>query len=507
MQTLAVEESGRGRMPASNLAVGYATHASYPPHAVPNLMLSNHDLVRFGDLVERAGFGGPDTEQYVASLMEARGRHPALWNGAWQNLVADETLFVDLKVDGRDRVLYLSTQYRNRLSAGRVPADRAWRSAIFRRRLAGADRGDRRFPRHRRGRSERALRDFLGLMVQDMDHPLRPTALVAFLSALALGACTTPAWQVSAGDSGDAEPVPSALAHYLESRASAPVEDPAAAYRPWVALVPIHEDSGFRRGVFDLPFDLPRMLAPMLAARDVCRVVPPAAVETAVTGRDHRWVEEHLQALADTLQADYLVTGTLHVYRFERLHVGDPMLAGYKSYGGTVEMSAALHGTSPLGAVGSVKIRKESKDRGLGLDLLGKPRKGDEQFINLDRMTFGGDEFRATALGEATVLTLQQLALELDRMLEPRELSDVEDEPRILSVFGDEIFINLGHAHGIQKGYRLSVLGGPRADVPVVEVHDVISDNVSRVVALRGADRIAPGQTLELIGAEADRGE
>ena len=345
-------------------------------------------------------------------------------------------------------------------------------------------------------------------MVQDMDHALRPTALVALLSALALGACTTLAWQqASARDTGPAEPVSSALALYIHSRASAPVEDPAAAYRPWVALVPIHEDSGFRRGVFDLPVDLPRMLAPMLAERDVCRVVPPAAVEAAVAGRDHRWVEKHLQVLADTLKADYIVSGTLHVYRFERLHVGDPLLAGYKSYGGTVEMSAALHGTSPLTAVGSVTVRRESRDRGLGLDLLGRPRKGDEQFINLERMTFGGDEFRATTLGEATVLTLQQLALDLACMLQPRDLSSVEDEARILSVFGDEVFINLGHAHGIQKGYRFTVSGSTRVDAPVVEVLDVISDNLSRVTALRGADGIAPGQTLELIGAEVSRGE
>ena len=39
--------------------------------------------------------------------MRAWARHSSLWNGARQSLVADETLFVDLKVDGRDRVLYL----------------------------------------------------------------------------------------------------------------------------------------------------------------------------------------------------------------------------------------------------------------------------------------------------------------------------------------------------------------------------------------------------------------
>ncbi|WP_417069365.1 alpha-amylase family glycosyl hydrolase [Niveibacterium terrae] len=49
---------------ASLLKQVFSTHASYPDHAIPNLMLGNHDLVRFGDLIERAGYGGTDTTQY-----------------------------------------------------------------------------------------------------------------------------------------------------------------------------------------------------------------------------------------------------------------------------------------------------------------------------------------------------------------------------------------------------------------------------------------------------------
>ncbi|OYU77817.1 MAG: glycosidase, partial [Alphaproteobacteria bacterium PA3] len=41
-------------------------HASYPDHAILNLMLGNHDLVRFGDLVQRAGKAGPTSESYWA---------------------------------------------------------------------------------------------------------------------------------------------------------------------------------------------------------------------------------------------------------------------------------------------------------------------------------------------------------------------------------------------------------------------------------------------------------
>lgn len=68
VQTLAGEEasaaSGKAGLPATTLAEGYATRAAYPSHAMPNLMLTNHDLVRFGDLIQRAGLGKPDEDRY-----------------------------------------------------------------------------------------------------------------------------------------------------------------------------------------------------------------------------------------------------------------------------------------------------------------------------------------------------------------------------------------------------------------------------------------------------------
>ena len=64
VQTLAAEESGMRRLDAATLEEGYRTHGIYPPHAIPNLMLTNHDLVRFGDLIERAGLPGKDHPDY-----------------------------------------------------------------------------------------------------------------------------------------------------------------------------------------------------------------------------------------------------------------------------------------------------------------------------------------------------------------------------------------------------------------------------------------------------------
>ncbi len=65
VQTFAVEESGRGSTQGGiTLAEGMRTHSAYPPHAKPNLMLGNHDLVRFGDLIQRGNLAEPTDEEY-----------------------------------------------------------------------------------------------------------------------------------------------------------------------------------------------------------------------------------------------------------------------------------------------------------------------------------------------------------------------------------------------------------------------------------------------------------
>lgn len=67
-QTLATQEdttkSWATKQPASALNDGFNTHKLYPAHAMPNLMLGNHDLVRFGDLIQRAGLGNPSDDAY-----------------------------------------------------------------------------------------------------------------------------------------------------------------------------------------------------------------------------------------------------------------------------------------------------------------------------------------------------------------------------------------------------------------------------------------------------------
>ncbi len=176
VQTLAVQEHaeapGAKGQPASLLAEALDAHRVYPPHAHPALMLDNHDLVRFGDLIERAGYLGPEDEtywarhraafsflaaytgpisiyygdeygaqvpdfinegdkgwmddhvsrdsgerkktaksealrKYLADLMKLRSQKPALWSGSRKTLFADDSLLVEEKNEGSERIYYL----------------------------------------------------------------------------------------------------------------------------------------------------------------------------------------------------------------------------------------------------------------------------------------------------------------------------------------------------------------------------------------------------------------
>ena len=67
VESLAVNEGNKhNAIGGAWLNSGFATHNSYPDYAQPNLMLGNHDLVRFGDLLQRGKLAEPGGEQYAA---------------------------------------------------------------------------------------------------------------------------------------------------------------------------------------------------------------------------------------------------------------------------------------------------------------------------------------------------------------------------------------------------------------------------------------------------------
>lgn len=172
VQVLATQENKGDawamNQPASKLNDTYnSVNQRYPDYAQPNMFFSNHDVVRFGDLIQRAGkseywerhklaisfltaYTGPitffygdeygeevegyinekdlgyyddhsgrtegkisnfNTEEqdlidYTKKMMQIRKENKALWNGERTNITATQYLYADLKSDGENKVIY-----------------------------------------------------------------------------------------------------------------------------------------------------------------------------------------------------------------------------------------------------------------------------------------------------------------------------------------------------------------------------------------------------------------
>ena len=341
-------------------------------------------------------------------------------------------------------------------------------------------------------------------------------AIVACLLLVGVGCAPLQPPQTAAnsdaqGVAAEAAATASAVASFRQRRSQIK-DDPAAYYRPWIAVLPFDDESGFRDGVWDLHNEPARLLSEEMQRATAWRIVPHAAVLELVGKHPKRWEDRRLRQIADSLGADMLLTGVLLDYNMERLSVGDPLIGGYKAYKGLAEMEVQLIRAGDLDRIGNAQAQKEVVDRGLGLDLLGKPREQDYQFINLAQMQYGSEEFRGTAIGQATIAVMDDIMQQVAHLVRPQGIQVSSGMAQILSAFGQELFINVGSENGVHKGYRFAVYPGsdrptdrdPEQSIAVVEVEDIIGARVSRVTALSGVDQIVVGDRLELIGIDPE---
>ena len=118
-----------------------------------------------------------------------------------------------------------------------------------------------------------------------------------------------------------------------------------------------------------------------------------------------------------------------------------------------------------------------------------------------------GDPATATALGEATTAAVTEMAAKLAEALRPPSIDLGADEtPQIISVDGDEVYINLGTENGLHRGHRFDVFAADDpADakaIAVIEVRDVIGARLSRVRVVLTSRQISAGDRLAIVVPE-----
>jgi len=332
---------------------------------------------------------------------------------------------------------------------------------------------------------------------------------IAFLLWCSCAPLTTPggedgAWQ---GEESAVVP-PSALQNYLEVRHAY-----VKGVRPdFIAVMPFADESGFREGIWNVEYELGNMLSSELGVINGWQVVPfDAVAELAMEFGDLSEVQA--LEIGRKLEADLVLMGLLQDYDMRRLSVGDPLVGGYKSYTALAQMEVRLlH--SDGSEIGIAETLRELTDRDLGLDLLGKPREQDLQFSGLKEIEFGSDPFRQTLLGRVTVEAMEELVQKVASLSKPGNIELDDLKPEIISVYGDDIYANLGSEHGIRPRFRFVVypstdriqLEGldPRETVALVEVLEIIGVRLSSLRVLNETGTIKPGDRLKLVDIEGE---
>ena len=365
------------------------------------------------------------------------------------------------------------------------------------------------------GRSPERHFRILHDMPPDMPRESQPRAAWLFfgaLFALFFGCAPLTQPQPAANTSANsAAPTPadsvSAVVRHLEQKRSA---DSVAVGQPYIAVVPLADLSGFRQGVWDLELELAGLLSTAMQGQPHWRVVHHSAVAQAV-GTYRKLTREEVLEAGRILEADLVVSGSIVDYDMKRISAGDPYVGGYKSYTGVIELQLVVLRVLDGSELGRVESKQESVNRGLGLDLLGKPREEDVRLMDLAQMIFGSTEFHATLLGQVTDAAMEELVGKLKRLVSPTSLSLVGEPAKIVSKYQEEVYINLGSEIGLHVGYRFEVFPGPARIVAqeapqrigVVEVISVIGARLSRVRVLDGYYAIEADDRLRLIEIEA----
>ena len=334
---------------------------------------------------------------------------------------------------------------------------------------------------------------------------------IAFLFLCGCAPLTSPQG-TGLGTWTEPEPVPeapSALESYLEARGrygTGPRPD-------FVAVIPFVDESGFREGGWNVEYEMANLLSVELESIPEWRVVPFIAVAelTLEQGVDN---EAEALEIGRQLGADVVLLGLLQDYDMRRLSVGDPLVGGYKSYTAIAQMQVRVMRVLEGDEMGVAETLRELNDRDLGLDLLGKPREQDTQFAGLKDVEFGSEEFRQTLLGRATVEAIDDLIQKIAAVFQPGGIEIAGISPEIISVYGDDIYCNLGSEHGLRPRFRFAV--HPNADrvqadgldplqsVAVVEVAEIIGARLSSLRVLSEMGSIKPGDRLKLVDTRGE---
>ncbi len=228
----------------------------------------------------------------------------------------------------------------------------------------------------------------------------------------------------------------------------------------------------------------------------------------------------------------YAVLGTINEFKIARFTAGDPLLAGYEAYTCEIEASFKIYNLQTNGLEYTGTIKSDLGDKGVGLNLLGKPSDEKKQFYSLDNMKFGGEEFSKTIVGETMMNFCENLSEDILKtsktILKPnrniiteiadKSLDDITLNAEVMKgtilVYDSstgEAFLNLGSLNKLKIGEELSVyspadslfdpttnefLGVSDKKISTLEIIEIRGEKLSLAIVKENRDDVQKGMEV-----------
>ena len=278
-----------------------------------------------------------------------------------------------------------------------------------------------------------------------------------------------------------------------------------------LVFLPFKDNSKYK-GDWDIYVEFPRGLADTLRSRHSFRVVPVNRVLPRLEKKERKGMIPFGKGLeiGRSLKADFVIFGEIDELSMKRFRATVP-IGGYRSYQGVTEVTLRLVNAIDGQPAGELSRLSEVDSKRYGITNPAAFVPLEKEYFLLNEMEWGSEEFHKTLLGQSVGKCMSQLAAALDSLIgSPPRLS--VSEPKIIDIDGVQAYINAGVADSVQNGNKFGVwdhgreltdpdtgmlLGRalPRR-VGVVQVEQVLSEHLSLVRILEGADRIRTGYTL-----------
>ena len=249
-----------------------------------------------------------------------------------------------------------------------------------------------------------------------------------------------------------------------------------------LALLDFEDRVGFQ-AEWHLSRDVPDLLGRYLDADDAVFVIPPAEVEAVQLDKQFKkyYGIDRAVRLGQSLAADVVITGVVEKMGMRRTTVGNPNLAGYKSYNSAIHLSQVqLIRVATGELVETFETLRDSTEKSYGLDLFGRPRKQDRVFRELFKVDFGSERFFELTFGKLVEVAFRDLSSQMITSLTERPPIDLSGaQAQVLAVEADEVYLGIGILDRVEYGDVLP-LYDKEVRIALVRVHQLIGPHLCK---------------------------